>query len=265
MTESSLSSLKRLYSAYVDGYRGEGGALPDMMALKLKHTGLVVANAREIAMGEGFDANVRLVCEAAALLHDTGRYEQLKRYNTFRDADSVDHAVFSHDIVKERGWLEEALVPENEREAILTAVLVHNRRVIPDGLDSLTLATSCTVRDSDKLDIFRVMEDQIAAYDWRKDARAFWNLPVKAAPSPAVLKAIRERRPVDYGEIASLPDFVIIQVGWMISELYYATTKRLVANRGHLAFRRKFLKELTDDGSVDEICDLAEASLKDAP
>ena len=248
-----FQGLTRLYDAYVDTFRGADGKLPPMMQLKRAHTAHVVANTRAIAKGEGFDAETARACDVAALLHDTGRYEQLKRYNTFRDADSVDHAVFSHDIVVEKGWLD----GDPQREAILTAVLVHNRRDVPDGLDPFTAAAVHTVRDADKLDIFRVLEDQIATTDWRTNCKAFWNLPTMARPSPAVLDAIRANRPVDYRDIKTLADFVLIQVGWMICGLRYGTSRRLCAERGHLAFRRDFLHQLTDDPSVDEICDLA--------
>ena len=110
-----LEELTKLYDAYVDTYREADGKLPVMMQLKRTHTAFVVRNAEAIADGEGFTAEEREVSLAAALLHDTGRYEQLKRYNTFKDSDSVDHAVFSHDIVKEKGWLDEVLgVPKSE-------------------------------------------------------------------------------------------------------------------------------------------------------
>ena len=245
--------LTERYNAYVDTFRGADGKLPPMMELKRIHTAHVVANARLIAEGEGFDAETARACDAAALLHDTGRYEQLKRYNTFRDADSIDHAVFSHDIVKEKGWLD----GNPQREAILTAVLVHNRRDVPDGLDPLTEAAVHTVRDADKLDIFRVLENQIATTDWRHNCTAFWNLPTTVRPNPAVVAAIRARRPVDYQNIKSLADFVLIQVGWMYGGIHYATSRRLCAERGHLDFRQNFLHELTDDPAVDELCDLA--------
>ena len=252
-----LQVLSGLYDAYVDTYRGQNGVLPPMMQLKLVHTRKVVEAACAIAKGEGFDAPTARACEAAALLHDTGRYEQLRVYNTFRDSDSVDHAVFSHDIVKEKGWLD----GWEDKDAILAAVLYHNRREIPEGLDPLTLACSRTGRDADKLDIFRVLEDQIATTDWRHDAKAFWNPPTTAAPNPVVAEAIREGRPVDYQNIKSLADFVLIQVGWMVSGLEYATSRRLCAARGHLAYRRHFLHQLTDAPVVDELCDLAEKAL----
>lgn len=250
-----LEKLTSLYNAYVDTYRDSSGSLPEMMELKLVHTKNVVEAARRIAEGEGFDGRTSLACEAAALLHDTGRYEQLKLYNTFRDADSVDHAVFSHDIVKSKGWLD----AWDLKDAVLTAVLVHNRRDIPsETMDELTLTCSKTVRDADKLDIFRVLEERVKTTDWRKDSTAFWNLKTDSAPSAEVVAAIRERRPVDYQNIKCLADFVLIQVGWMISGLEFATSRRLCAERGHLEFRRNFLKELTNDPIIDELCDMVE-------
>lgn len=254
-----LDELRRLYDEYVDTYREEGSALPSMMQLKRAHTGFVVKNATLIADGEGFDGLTREVALSAALLHDTGRYEQLKRFNTFKDSDSVDHAVFSHDIVKEKGWLEKVGSPRPD--AILAAVLYHNRRDLPEGLDPVTLAASHTVRDADKLDIFRVLQDQIANTDWRSDSRAFWNLSPTLPPNPVVVECIENRQPVDYQNIKSLSDFVMIQVGWMVSGLHYATTRRLCAERGHLEYRRRFLHELTDDPSIDRVCDLAEKEL----
>lgn len=259
MTPGFLKELTKKYDAYVDTFRGADGKLPPMMQLKRTHTGFVVANARAIVAGEKFDAESALVAECAALLHDTGRYEQLKRYNTFRDSDSVDHAVFSHDIVKRLGWLD--ALPSAEKDAILTAVLVHNRREIPTGLDVLTESASHVVRDADKLDIFRVLEDQIDHTDWRKDSRAFWNLAVSAPPNPVVVAAICAQKPVDYNAIKSLADFVMIQVGWMVSGLHYATARRLARERNHLAYRRVFMKKLTDSPEIDRVCDLAAAAL----
>ena len=253
-----LEELAGKYRAYVDGYRGPDGRLPDMMQLKLTHTMMVVAAAKRIAKEEGFDERTARACEAAALLHDTGRYEQLKLYNTFRDSDSVDHAVFSHDIVRDRGWLD----GWEDRAAILNAVLYHNRREIPaECTDPLELAAARTVRDADKIDIFRVLEDQVEHADWRHDSRAFWNLKTVSPPNPAVVSAIREGRPVDYQLITCLADFVLIQVGWMVSGLEYATSRRICAERGHLDFRRRFMRKLTDDPAVEELCDIAQRRL----
>ena len=258
-----MDKLTELYDRYVDTYRDADGKLPALMRLKRIHTGFVVKNAQAIAIGERFDEATREAALAAALLHDTGRYEQLKLYNTFRDADSVDHAVFSHDIVKEKGWLDKTVPDASIRDAVLKAVLYHNRRELPEGLNALVEACSHTVRDADKLDIFRVLEDQVQDTDWRNDSRAFWNLGTNLPPSPAVVACIEKALPVDYQEIRSLADFVLIQVGWMRSGLHYATSRRICRERNHLEFRRNFLCELTDDPSIDRLCDLVRDEMKD--
>ena len=141
---------------------------------------------------------------------------------------------------------------------MLAAVLYHNRKEIPNGLDRVTETASHTVRDADKLDIFRVLEERVATTDWRSDARAFWNLKAGEPPSPAVIDAIRAGQSVDYSKIKTLADFVLIQVGWMISGLRYGVSRRICAERGHLAFRRRFLREIGGGAEADAICDLAE-------
>lgn len=255
----NLQKLKDTYERYVDTYRQADGTLPVMMELKRTHTAFVVKNAEGISLGEGFDRQTHELCLAAALLHDTGRYEQLKRYDTFQDSASIDHAVFSHKIVTEKGWLAEW--DHSQAECVEKAILFHNRRVLPDDMDAVTAEVAHTVRDADKLDIFRVLEDQVANTDWKTDARAFWNLKVSAPPSLEVVDCIEHGQPVDYQHIKVLADFVLIQVGWMMSELHFATSRRLCRERGHLAHRRDFLHQLTDDPSVDLICTLAESAL----
>ena len=237
----NLDKLEKHYFDYVDTFR-EGGELKPMMELKRFHTLKVVENAKAIAAGEGFSAHDAQLSYAAALLHDTGRYEQLKRYNTFKDSESVDHAVFSHDIVKERGWLEDCGFTPEERDEVLKAVLYHNRRDLPE--EAMKSAAAKSVRDADKLDIFRVLEDRIENTDWRKDSTAFWSLRYDLKPNPEVIAAIREGRPVDYQNIKSLADFILIQVGWLKNGLYFATSRTLAEKRGHFEFRRRFILDL---------------------
>lgn len=252
----NLDCLRKSYFDYVDTFRVDG-VLPPMMELKRLHTMKVVENAVAIGIGEGFDVRTAEACEAAALLHDTGRYEQLKRYNTFRDSDSVDHAVFSHDIVREKGWLDqvEGRGEGGEwKDAVLKAILYHNRRDLPEGLDALTETAAKCVRDADKLDIFRVLESLVSHTDWRTDRTAFWGLAVDRAPNPLVVEAVRDGRPVDYQNIASLADFVLIQVGWIRSGLAFGTSRRICRARGHLEFRRKFLLDLVGFDFCEQFC-----------
>lgn len=247
-----LESLTEKYDAYVGSFRGSDDVLPRMMELKRIHTAHVVENAKAVAAGENFDERTYFSAAAAALLHDAGRYEQLRSYNTFRDAESVDHAKFSYDIAREKGWLDDL----EEKNDILDAVRVHNMRDIPEEVSRRPFAFTLSkiVRDSDKLDIFRVLEHEIAVSDWKKDCTAFWNLPVAADPNPAILDAIRNEEHVKYEDIKSLADFILVQVGWIRNELNFETTKRICRERKHLEFRRNFLHRISSDPAIDEVC-----------
>ena len=238
-----LDDIRRRYAGYIDRYRDDSGTLPAMMELKRVHTEKVVEAARAIATGEGFSPPELERALVAALLHDAGRFEQLRRFGTFNDAKSVDHAVFSHDIVREAGWTRDA--------DVLAAILYHNRRDLPEGMDPVREKLCHLVRDADKLDIFRVLEDQLARNpDLSQDA--FWGLQ-PGEPSEAVVSAILNRRPVDYGLVRTLADFILIQVGWLRNDLHFATARRLAAERGHLEFRRRLLRRFTTSPLLDPL------------
>lgn len=266
MTTSFLLQLNQFYHAYVSSFFVEG-KLPVMMDLKLHHTLHVVDNATRIAQGENWGENLSLLGQAAALLHDTGRYSQLKEFGTFRDQDSIDHAVRSYDIVLKKGWLNP--LPSFEQTVILTAVRLHNQKTVElDPAVSVererdTLYKIChLVRDADKLDIFRVLEESVGKKDLEKHPEIAWGLPVFQDPNPEVIQCICSGEPVDYSMIHSLADFVLVQVGWMMNGLYYATSRVLTVERHHLEFRRDFLKKLSSSPEIDSICNLATEKLK---
>ena len=65
------------------------------MQLKYEHTLRVLDNISIISRGEGFNSRLVNLSKVIAILHDIGRYNQLKKYGTFSDAKSIDHADLS--------------------------------------------------------------------------------------------------------------------------------------------------------------------------
>lgn len=254
----ALESIDAAYRRYVDMFRSDGGNLFDLLELKDIHTARVVENIAAIASSHTEDPFLRYCCMASARLHDVGRFEQLKTYGTFRDSQSIDHAQLSYRIMSENRWLDGM----EGAKCILDAVLFHNRRELPENIDAATEFVANALRDADKLDIFNVLEERVKNTDWEKDCSAFWNLPVAGLPNGAVVSAIRKGLPVDYRDIKSLSDFVLIQIGWMINELHFSQSRRICRERGHLEFRKAFLQKLTGGGVTDELCDLADGALQ---
>lgn len=69
------------------------------IALKLDHSLRVAQVCRRIAQSEGFSEQDCNLAWLIGLLHDIGRFEQLRRWNTFSDAQSTSHADLSVDVL----------------------------------------------------------------------------------------------------------------------------------------------------------------------
>jgi hypothetical protein len=216
-----------------------------MMKLKLDHTHRVVEDARRVMAGEGWGPDDFQLGEATALLHDTARYSQMRDYQTFRDSDSFDHAAQAVKIIREQRWLDN--LPPEIREAILTAVAVHNKRDVPEAVKGEALRLSWLVRDADKLDILHLLEQAVVDGSLERNPEIAWGLQMKGAPCPEMIEAVEQGRTVAYDWIHCIADFVLIQVGWLNGGLQYRTSVKLVLERKALEFRETFLKTLTED------------------
>jgi HD superfamily phosphohydrolase YqeK len=109
----------------------------------------------------GLDEHMRELAHICAVFHDVGRFEQIRRYNTFLDYYSVDHADLGCQVLEEEKFLEG--YTKAEQKMILTAIRNHNKFAIEEGLDEDTLLLCKLIRDADKCDIFRVFacEDMV--------------------------------------------------------------------------------------------------------
>ena len=95
-----------------------------------------------------------------ALLHDIGRFEQWMQYQSFADHKTIDHALFSSQLLFGKGLIREFISDSQYDDIIKNAIEQHNRYRIEDGFDERTLLFIHLIRDGDKLDNFRVKEEE---------------------------------------------------------------------------------------------------------
>ena len=154
---------KRAFAEYVKKYDIENGKV----ALKVKHIYKVAEVSKEIAIKNNFNSEEQKLAELIGLLHDIGRFDQIKIYNTFVDCKSENHAVLGVKVLFEQGLIREFVKDDKYDEIIKTAILNHNKGRIDEGLDENTLKFCKVIRDADKVDIFRVLlnEDFKDAYE----------------------------------------------------------------------------------------------------
>ena len=150
---------KRAEAAFCE-YTDRYGADNSMITHKVTHTLRVAKNCRQIAESLHLDGEAVGFAWLLGLLHDIGRFEQVRRYGTFIDAVSLDHAEFGADLLfKEeliRKFPAETLT-EEQLSILETAIRLHNKLALPEELNERTLLFCNIIRDADKVDIFRVI------------------------------------------------------------------------------------------------------------
>lgn len=122
--------------------------------LKVKHTFRTVEVAKKIAKDLKLTEEQILLAELISLLHDIGRFEQVRIYDTFKDKDSIDHADLGVKILFEDGEIRKFITDTKYDDIIYKAIKNHSKFKIEDGLNSEELLQAKIVRDADKTDIF---------------------------------------------------------------------------------------------------------------
>ena len=207
------------FDCYVAAY----DATNPRIALKVEHTLRVAELCERIAREAGFTPAGIDLAWLCGLLHDMGRFEQLRRWDTFSDAASTSHAALGVEVLfgaegdadpagncakgaGGTGIIHRFIDPNDELEEIIrAAVAFHSDYRLPEGLDVRTRALCDVVRDADKLDILRVAcsdtvetvlnatEDELLASD----------------VSPAIEDAFFEHRTARYSERVTPVDYLV--------------------------------------------------------
>ena len=208
------------------------------ITLKIAHTYRVAAIAERIAKSIFTEEDKNSVDFAwlLGLLHDIGRFEQVTRYGTFKDALSIDHAELGADILFNSGLFDTFVVREEAdltlkefqrvKAVAETAIRLHNKLRLPENLDTQTMTYAKILRDADKADIFRVLTEP------PYNERNLKELTVRAE----IMQCVREHRCVprpagkfQFNELESL-----ISQCCMAFELEYQESRNIVNEQGYL-------------------------------
>ena len=156
--EKALAAFKK----YIENYDLEN----DMIKLKVIHTYEVVALSEYIAKDLNLDKEDFELAKIIGLLHDIGRFEQVKKFGNFRDYETIDHGDFGAEILFKDGLIRNFIADDQYDEIIKKAVTYHNKYKLPEGLNERELLHAKLIRDADKTDNFRVKAvDKLEAID----------------------------------------------------------------------------------------------------
>ena len=152
-----ITMAKEAFKEFLERYKTDEDVLG--FELKIVHTYHVVDNARLIAEKLKLsDEDIKLA-ELIALLHDTGRFEEITYLKQFDNA-TFNHAEHGVKMLFEQGLIREFIKDDSYDEIIKVAIANHNKLAIEDGLDERALLHAKIIRDADKLDNFRVKKEE---------------------------------------------------------------------------------------------------------
>ena len=150
---------EEVFNAYVNHYDVSDGKV----RLKIVHTYHVMALAKKIAQRLHLSQEDIELAELIGLLHDIGRFEQLRKYNDFRDYLTEDHAELSVKVLKENNLIRQFRPDPRDDDIIFAAIANHNKLSVEEGLNERQLLHAGIIRDADKTDIYRVrVEDAVS-------------------------------------------------------------------------------------------------------
>jgi hypothetical protein len=229
MRYALLRRMRRRFVALASEHAVRSGDRGGHIVLKRDHSLRVHALAVKIVAGEGLVPETPYL--AASLVHDIGRFEQFERFGTYRDAASVDHGDLGATVLGKSDLLEELDV--SERECVIEAVRLHNKRELPDGLDPLVRSVCDVVRDADKLDITPLVLARMLPGGPRDDVVT---LGLEDAPgrwSQGVFEAVSAGVSPAYSELRFLNDFKLLLASWGPGLIRLAS-RRIFRHRAYL-------------------------------
>lgn len=197
--------------------------------LKVDHTYRVAAMCDAISDSlemTGLDKDLAWFC---GMMHDIGRFEQLRRYHTFQDKISCNHAALSADILFKDGKIRDYIEDPSEDSLLEKAIRLHNVYALPKNLSKREYRFCTILRDADKIDILRV--------NCETPRTEIYDLPEEefetSAITPAVYEDICSHRSVDRRNSRTGIDFILGHISFVFG-LVYPESFRQVKKQGYL-------------------------------
>lgn len=225
MVRIDRTKVEEVFKQYVENYNSKD----EKVRLKIEHTYRVAALCEQIAKSIGCSKEEAELSWLTGMLHDVGRFEQLKNYGTFNDAQSIDHAAYGADILFKEGRIRDYLETNEEDELIENAVRYHSAYRLPESFDERTKKFADILRDADKVDILKVNVDFPLEEIYNVTTKELRSAEVTAE----VLESFRERHATLRSLKKTSVDNVVGHIS-LVFELVYPESVRVVKEQGYL-------------------------------
>ena len=118
------------------------------------------------------------------------------------------------------------------RKLVMAAVGMHNRFALPAQTQPLIARITNVVRDADKLDILRIMDEHLSGPAPYNPTVVLQQPDDPTVASEAVLRAVFEHRVAAYAALRCVNDFRLLLGTWFF-DLHFATCRSKFLQDGH--------------------------------
>lgn len=137
------------FKLYLDNFDMNNG----MIKYKVDHSFRVYEYSKRVIETLNLNEHDKKLGMICALLHDIGRFNQIKFYGTWYDSKSVDHGDEGYRVLKENNYIYKYVDNEEDANIVLKAVKEHNKFAIDSSLNEREMFFAKLTRDVDKIDI----------------------------------------------------------------------------------------------------------------
>ena len=217
-----IDECKKTFFEYIEKY----DMSDPKINLKVVHTLKVLKMAEYIADSLNLDEENRKLCQLIALLHDIGRFEQVRIYGTFSDIKSIDHAEYGVKILFEDGLIRKFVKNDKYDSVIRFAIRNHNKYKIEENSNENEMLHAKIIRDADKIDIFRV--------EYTEDMKTLLDVSEmevsRDVVSDNIFDDFLKHRPIKWTEVVTKLDNWLLNIALIFDINFPASMKYLLDN-----------------------------------
>ena len=259
MDKKRIDELSAWFERYVMTYADASGRLPKAAECKFVHTKEVKTAAARIAgspFGAGLSGGMALLAECGGLLHDVARFEQYKLHKTFSDRKSFDHGEAGARMIADLKLC--VGLSEKESDILITSVRLHNKPILPEGLDAEAATICKVVRDADKVAILQFISRYLnEEADYWRDPVISFEMPDTEGFTESVALCVLEGTMVLHKDLRNINDFLISLFAWPV-DLNYTESARMLLEQG---LYHKIGSHLPPSPLLDEMMDASSLRL----
>lgn len=234
----NINNVIRDFKDYVDEYLNAEEKNSDSyknLLRKYNHSLRVMDLAKSIAIDLGLNGELLEFVQVVGLFHDIGRFEQWKRYHTFQDSKSVDHADYSVFVLKNNHLIDKYIKDEKLKNISYKAIKYHNKYKVPSNFSKETKQICNIIREADKIDLLNIISSKERVVNIGEDAF-----------SEKIMNTIRNKKLILLSDRTTKADFLASNLAF-IFDMNYVESFKLLKEKNYINTIIDVYKEMTNN------------------